>query len=409
MGGGDLNFKKSWHPHTRHNIEKVWKAEQQALAEKRKTEQLMKELHEERAREEIAKVAEDTGHKKKSDKVEWMYTGAMGAAENRDDYLLGKPVDKTILLKGSKQDEAAILDDSAFAASTEAQAPALTNMRDMSAKVREDPMFAIKKRQQEALRMMALKSKLGAAVAKKKKKSKKSKKSKHKHRDRDAESDDNDDTSRHRRDRDSHETKHSRPRHRSRSQSPPRRPPISADRRHSPSPTSRRRSPAPTHRSPVYRRRSRSPPRRRSRSPRRRSRSPPRRRSRSPRRRSPQRYNHRNDNRRDGERDVANGNGRDNRDEQQAAAEDEDKRKLEAMLANGKWRQEDRKTRVEQYKAELQKEEDELSSRKNPDFIKDMNEQSWTSDATASLEDRLRRNKHYIQRTEHALESGGLA
>jgi predicted N-acetyltransferase YhbS len=57
------NFKKSWHPAVRGNIEKVWKAEQQALTEKRKTEQLMKELHEERAREEIARVAEDTGHR----------------------------------------------------------------------------------------------------------------------------------------------------------------------------------------------------------------------------------------------------------------------------------------------------------------------------------------------------------
>ena len=45
-------------------------------------------------------------HRQKSDKVEWMYTGALGA-ENRDDFLLGKPVDKTVLLKGTKQDDAA--------------------------------------------------------------------------------------------------------------------------------------------------------------------------------------------------------------------------------------------------------------------------------------------------------------
>ena len=42
--------------------------------------------------------------RKKSDKVEWMYAGAMGAG-NRDDYLLGKAVDKTILLKGNKNEE----------------------------------------------------------------------------------------------------------------------------------------------------------------------------------------------------------------------------------------------------------------------------------------------------------------
>ncbi|EDQ91032.1 uncharacterized protein MONBRDRAFT_31693 [Monosiga brevicollis MX1] len=98
------NFKKSWHPHTRANIEKVWIAEQKMLAEKSKTQQLQKELEEERAREELSRMAEDSGHRKREEKVEWMYAGAMGAADNRDEYLLGKPVDKTVLLN-TKDDE----------------------------------------------------------------------------------------------------------------------------------------------------------------------------------------------------------------------------------------------------------------------------------------------------------------
>jgi hypothetical protein len=52
------------------------------------------------------------------------------------------------------------------------------------------------------------------------------------------------------------------------------------------------------------------------------------------------------------------------------AEEEENKRKLEAMLSNGKWRQEDRETRVAQYNAELKQEEDALTKRRNPDFIK---------------------------------------
>lgn len=42
-------------------MERVWKAEQKYEAERKKIEELQKELKEERAREEITKFAEDTG------------------------------------------------------------------------------------------------------------------------------------------------------------------------------------------------------------------------------------------------------------------------------------------------------------------------------------------------------------
>lgn len=55
------NLKKSWHPQTMKNIERVWKAEQKYEAERKKIEELQKELKEERAREEMTRYAEDTG------------------------------------------------------------------------------------------------------------------------------------------------------------------------------------------------------------------------------------------------------------------------------------------------------------------------------------------------------------
>ncbi|ELW54869.1 Pre-mRNA-splicing factor CWC25 like protein [Tupaia chinensis] len=61
MGGGDLNLKKSWHPQTLRNVEKVWKAEQKHEAERKKIEELQRELREERAREEMQRYAEDVG------------------------------------------------------------------------------------------------------------------------------------------------------------------------------------------------------------------------------------------------------------------------------------------------------------------------------------------------------------
>lgn len=42
-------------------MEKVWKAEQKHEAERKKIEELQRELHEERAREEMQRYAEDVG------------------------------------------------------------------------------------------------------------------------------------------------------------------------------------------------------------------------------------------------------------------------------------------------------------------------------------------------------------
>lgn len=55
------NLKKSWHPSTFQNLEKVWKAEQRHDQEKKKIEQLQQEIREERTREDMHKAAVDSG------------------------------------------------------------------------------------------------------------------------------------------------------------------------------------------------------------------------------------------------------------------------------------------------------------------------------------------------------------
>jgi hypothetical protein len=55
------NLKKSWHPSTMRNMEKVWQAEQRHEAEQKRIAELQKELREEREREEVRKYAEDQG------------------------------------------------------------------------------------------------------------------------------------------------------------------------------------------------------------------------------------------------------------------------------------------------------------------------------------------------------------
>ncbi|XP_021095726.1 pre-mRNA-splicing factor CWC25 homolog isoform X4 [Heterocephalus glaber] len=187
MGGGDLNLKKSWHPQTLRNVEKVWKAEQKHEAERKKIEELQRELREERAREEMQRYAEDVGAvKKKEEKLDWMYQGP-GGMVNRDEYLLGRPIDKYVFEKLEEKEagcssETGLLPGSIFA-------PAGANsLLDMASKIREDPLFIIRKKEEEKKRevlnnpvkMKKIKELLQMSLEKKEKKKKKEKRKKHK-------------------------------------------------------------------------------------------------------------------------------------------------------------------------------------------------------------------------------------
>lgn len=89
------NLKKSWHPSTMKNMEKVWKAEQQKDQEKKRIAELKKEIEMEKDREDMTKYAMEQGviEKKDEKKLDWMYKGP-NQMVNREEYLLGRPVDK---------------------------------------------------------------------------------------------------------------------------------------------------------------------------------------------------------------------------------------------------------------------------------------------------------------------------
>ena len=151
--GGDLNLKKSWHPVLMSNQKKVWEEEKKALEERKKIDQIMKERAEERQIQEIQELQEAAGGKKRQSKVDWMYngpsSGQAGTTEEMEGYLLGKRrVDG--LLKGTENQklEKASTED-AFMALQSAN-----TLRDTAAKIREDPMLAIKKQEQAAYEAM---------------------------------------------------------------------------------------------------------------------------------------------------------------------------------------------------------------------------------------------------------------
>lgn len=153
MGAGDLNLKKSFHPALRRNQAAVYDEEQKALSERKRTQQRIDEIKEERAKEELQRQLEAAGGKKRVDRVDWMYQGPTdgqtGTSEETEAYLLGKRrIDN--LIKGNEHKK---LEKSAGAESFMALQNA-NSARDTAAKIRDDPLLAIKRQEQAAYEAM---------------------------------------------------------------------------------------------------------------------------------------------------------------------------------------------------------------------------------------------------------------
>ncbi|CAJ0824225.1 17655_t:CDS:2 [Entrophospora sp. SA101] len=138
MGGGDLNMKKSWHPLLIKNQERVWKEEQKAAEEGKKLAQLKKELEEERYLQELKKLQEGKGG---NERLEWMYASAAShsnsaKAQETEDFLLGKKRVDSLLSADSKD----IFMDT--------MNPNANSYKDIQSKIRDDPLFHIKKIEQ---------------------------------------------------------------------------------------------------------------------------------------------------------------------------------------------------------------------------------------------------------------------
>ncbi|MCJ1308295.1 RNA-splicing factor [Agyrium rufum] len=151
--GGDLNLKKSWHPVLMSNQRRVWEEEKKALDERKRIDLVRKERDEERQIQELQEMQEAAGGRKRVKRVDWMYSGPAdgqtGTTEEMEGYLLGKRrIDG--LIKGT---ESKGLEKGAGEESFMALQRANT-IKDTSAKIREDPMLAIKKKEQAAYEAM---------------------------------------------------------------------------------------------------------------------------------------------------------------------------------------------------------------------------------------------------------------
>ncbi|XP_026214530.1 pre-mRNA-splicing factor CWC25 homolog [Anabas testudineus] len=396
MGGGDLNLKKSWHPQTMKNIERVWKAEQKHEAERKKIEELQKELKEERAREEMTRYAEETGAiKKKDDRLDWMYQGPAGHVA-RDEYLLGRAIDKQITDQYEEPEsgpsaETGLLPGSIFSPTTPA-----SNL-DLAAKIREDPLFEIRKREEEKkkevltnpVKMKKIKEMLRQNLEKKDKKKKRKKDKKEKKGDKERRKE-----KKHKRKSSSSSSDEDEKKHRSHSQDE-----SSADAK------SRSRHiagyglqlPAARHHQSSFRsnhstRRERS----RSRSPHRNHRDS----------HSSSASLHRSDRKVD--RSSSPQKERYHRERNHVSKKlsaEELERKRREMMDEAKQREEDRENNVKRYKRQDEQEkqrEQNAKQDRHAGFIHDM---KLESAATSSLEDRVKRNIYSIQRTPASLDN----
>ncbi|WPH01716.1 Hypothetical protein R9X50_00456800 [Acrodontium crateriforme] len=155
--GGDLNLKKSWHPALMSNQKRVWEEEKKALDERKKIEQVIKERAEERQIQELERMHEAAGGKKRVDRVEWMYSGpgsggpSGGAVtEEMEGYLLGKRRLDGLVKKAETQNLKKDSGQEGFMAENQHANTA----RDTANKVANDPMLAIKRQEQAAYEAM---------------------------------------------------------------------------------------------------------------------------------------------------------------------------------------------------------------------------------------------------------------
>jgi len=139
--------KKSWHTGTIQHMEKVWKAEERAKQEKKKMEELRRELAEEREIDQLRKVQEEATGGYRKERVDFLYQQPMGSEVSAEEYLEGKKYSE----KGESNDAKKITNQpGALFINNAGVATADIILQDKRQKVREDPMFTIKKEEQKA-------------------------------------------------------------------------------------------------------------------------------------------------------------------------------------------------------------------------------------------------------------------
>ncbi|XP_045521784.1 pre-mRNA-splicing factor CWC25 homolog [Pieris brassicae] len=148
MGGGDLNSKKSWHPNTMKNQERVWKAEKVAAEEKKRILELQQERAQEKDRQELNELARKNAANNSDNRLDWMYNKPDKQVQH-EEYLLGKAIDKNFEQHGKPEHSEIpavarrVVGSSMLSGASDVQV-------DLARKIREDPLLLVKERERAA-------------------------------------------------------------------------------------------------------------------------------------------------------------------------------------------------------------------------------------------------------------------
>ncbi|CAO2173277.1 unnamed protein product [Urochloa humidicola] len=181
--------KKGWHTGSLRNIERVWKAEQAEEAEKRKTEELKKQVAAEKEKAEFRAMQERAGLRPAQERLDFLYESGLA---------VGKSSEGFQALQQSAPGTAGASSSSAPASaadSSKAKAPgALFEDKPQSAndtwrKLHSDPLLLIRQREQDAIariknnpiKMAEIKKSVDAEKKQKEEKKEKKRHKKHRH------------------------------------------------------------------------------------------------------------------------------------------------------------------------------------------------------------------------------------
>eukprot|EP00834_Sanchytrium_tribonematis_P007301 NODE_641_length_5078_cov_0.784093.p5 type:complete len:146 gc:universal NODE_641_length_5078_cov_0.784093:936-1373(+) len=131
--GRDLNMKKSWHPLSRQNLEKMLVESKKKKEENRKIKELEKEIKLERQQTEW-----DELKGKKKDRVDFLYAG-QAVTDDNEDFLLGKSTTVQKILEKEQVPHKNELAD-------------LTKLQN---KIKHDPLYQMKKSQMSKVRKLS--------------------------------------------------------------------------------------------------------------------------------------------------------------------------------------------------------------------------------------------------------------
>ncbi|KAG2579665.1 pre-mRNA-splicing factor cwc25-like [Panicum virgatum] len=179
--------KKGWHTGSLRNIERVWKAEQAEEAEKRKTEELKKQVAAEKEKAEFRAMQERAGLRPAQERLDFLYESGLAVGKSSEGFQALQQSAPGAAAASSSSAQVSAADSSKAAAPGALFEDKPQSANDTWRKLHSDPLLLIRQREQDAIariknnpiKMAEIKK--SVEVEKKQKEEKKEKKKHKKH------------------------------------------------------------------------------------------------------------------------------------------------------------------------------------------------------------------------------------